>query len=295
MPTSSAGAISTPSSSGTSRSATTSTPQARRSRSRQRLQDGRQAHPAGGHRAEGVCAGGLRHGHQGARHGARPGDPSPGRRRRSCEGRRELGRRHSEASSGLAAGLAGRRRRQGVGCHQGSRKAQGGVVGREAALPDDGRTLRPHPPCTRHQASSRRTARGRRAPHSDARPASIEARVRVAVPVPCQHGSRLCRGRHQRRRRHRLDGIPEAALRPRWCGGDARRAGREGPRHLGRGPRLLWTKRRRRCRRRCGAFWPGLSVGRSASNTRGNRAPAGIRKGPPRSTGRARPSTRTAA
>ena len=108
-------------------------------------QDRRPADQARGHRAEGVRAGGLLHRHQGARHGAWPHDPSGDRRRGAGEGRRKLDQGHPGRQGGLGQGLPRRRRRQGVGRHQGGAAAQGRMVERSAAVPRSGGALRSHP------------------------------------------------------------------------------------------------------------------------------------------------------
>ncbi len=67
-------------------------------------------------------------------------------------------------------------------------------------------------------------------------------RIRMAVPVACQHGAGLLAGRHQGRSRHLLERHAEIAFRARRIGGHAANAGGQRPRDLDAGSGLLWPQ-----------------------------------------------------
>jgi nicotinate dehydrogenase subunit B len=76
--------------------------------------------------------------------------------------------------------------------------------------------------------------------------------IRMAVPIACQHGPGLRRGRCAGGRRHAVDRLAEAAFRARRGRPRAGPAAGQGARHLGPGPGLLRAQRRRRRRDRRG-------------------------------------------
>ena len=221
------------------------------------------------------------HRRESAGHAARPHDPPAGRGRGAGQGRRE--HRSQDIPSAQVVrekGFLGVVAEKEWDAVQRSAEAEGGMVGREAAVP--GPERRSTTTSARHRyASARSTARKRATstPHSRPRPRDRRGRVRMAVPVACPHGPGLRRGRDQGRQCHLLDRLAEAAFR-----------------------------RRRRCAtldlplEKVHAIWvmgPGSygrndagdaamdaavlakAVGnRCACNTCATQAPAGIRKGP---------------
>ncbi len=149
-------------------------------------------------RAARLRANGFQHRRQSAGHGARPHDPSGRCRRGAGQGRRKLDQGYSGRQSCLEPGLPRRRRRQGMGRHQSDAAAQGRMVGREAAVPRKSvRDLRLHPQRTGAQKRSRRQDDRRRRSGLQERRARDRGGIRMAVPVPCQHGPGLRSRRHQ--------------------------------------------------------------------------------------------------
>ena len=126
------------------------------------------------------------------------------------------------------------------------RKAQGPVVGRQAAVPRPGQALRSHPQYAGPQAGARGQADRRRRRRVQERGARDRGGIRVAVPVPCLHGTGLRGGRDQGRPGHLLDRLAEAALRAERHLPHDRRAAQQGALDLGGRSRLLWPQRRRR-------------------------------------------------
>ena len=255
------------------------------------LQDRRPADPARGHRAQGLRAGRLLHRRQGAGHGAWPHDPAGGRRRGAGQGRRKLDQGHPRRQGGLGQGLPRRRRRQGMGRDQGGAEAQGRMVGRQAAVPRPGRALRPHPQGAGAQARGRRQADRQCRRRLQDRRARDRGRVRMAVPVPCLHGTGLRPGRDQGRQRHLLDRLAEVALRAGRHRALARHSAGEGARDLDDRPRLLRPQRCRRCRHGCRRPGQGgRQAGAGAIHARpGDRmGPEGPRLDPPRARGHRR-------
>ncbi len=189
-------------------------------------------------------------------------------------------------------GLHRHRRRARMGRRAGSRAAARHLVRGGAALPQNGGTLRPHPPGAGGQ--TRGAGRdGRDRPHFCHCSAYRRSGVRMAVPVARQHGAGLRRRRCAARRGNLADRLAEAALRARRCGPRAGPAAGQGARDLGPGPGLLWAQRRRRCRDRCGAAVEGGGPAgpRPGHATKGV---AGIPKGRPLSIVPAPRSTRMA-
>ena len=225
-----------------------------------RAQNRRPVDQARGRGAEGVRPGGLLHRHQGARHGAWPGDPAAGRRRGAGRGRRELDQGHSGRQGRPREGFPRPRRREGVGRGPGRREAQGGMVERVSGLSRDGRHLRPHPQGAGAQAR-RGQAHGQHRRSLPQRRARRRGRIRMAVPVPCLHGAGLRAGRDQGRAGDLLDRLAEIPLRARRRRRDAGPAAREGARHLGAGPRRLRPQRCGRCRDGCGGARQGHRAG----------------------------------
>ena len=70
--------------------------------------------------------------------------------------------------------------------------------------------------------------------------------IRVAVPISCQHGAGLRRGRHQGRQGHAVDRIAEAALYPRRRRANSRHICRRRACDVGAWPWQLRPQRRRR-------------------------------------------------
>ena len=157
-----------------------------------------------------------------------------------------------------------------------------------AAVPGAGQALRPHPQGAGAQArgAKNRTAMSRRPSRRAAQ--GHRGGIRMAVPVACQHGPGLRAGRDQGRQGDAAGaGRRSPHFVQRGLARDARRAGRQGARDLGDGPRLLWPQRRRRRRAWTPRCWPRRSAGRCGCNTCATRAPAGTRRARPRSTRRA--------
>src|SRR5712692_1348716 len=109
----------------------------------------------------------------------------------------------------------------------------------------------------------------------------------VAVPVAREQGTRLRGRRRARGRRHRLDRLAKAALRPDRGGAAARRAAGKGARHLGAGAGIVRPERRRRRGARCGAALqahgsPGARAGHAQRRDRLGSEGPGVRAPRPR-------------
>ena len=238
----------------------------------QGAQDRRPADPARRRRAGRVCQGSVRQRRAGAEHGARPHDPSAGRGRGAGEVRRSLGQGHPGRARGARRPFVPRRRRRHrMGRDPGRPAAQDRMVGRQAAVPGQRqRDLRSHPQGAGARQGHRRQAGRRRRRGVQDRRARDRARVRMAVPVPCQHGSGLRRRRCETRPRHGVDRLAEAALLPRRRRRDPRHEAEPGRGHLAAGGGRLWPQRRRRClHRRRGAVEGGRPSGAAAILARG--------------------------
>ena len=164
---------------------------------------------------------------------------------------------------------------------QAAREAEGGMVGRRAAVPAN----RPRSTSTsarRRCASARsrsRTAMSRRR-STDGRE-SDRGRIRMAVPVACQHGPGLRAGRDQGRQGHRAGaGRRSRTSCSRGCVADARPAGRQGARHLDVRPRLLRPQRRRRRRHGCRRAGQGRRPAGAACSTCAHEGTGWDPKGP---------------
>ena len=227
-----------------------------------------------------------------AGHGACPHDPSAGRGRERGQGRRSLDQGHPGARVVRENDFLAVVGRQGMGRGQGV----------PSSSRSNGRTRRRRSPSRRRIYDHIRKApvrkreddqagRQRRRGVQDRRPRD-RGRIRMAVPVARLHGPGLRGGRDQGRPRHLLDRLAEAAFR---------------------------ARRRRRARSacrstRCDGIWvvgPGSygrndaddcamdaavlakAVGKPGArcNTCASKAPAGTRRGRPRSTARAPRST----
>ncbi len=195
----------------------------------ERAQNRRPADQARRRGAQGVRARGLRHRRESAGHGARPHD-SPSRCRRGAgEGGRQRDQEYSGRQGGLGQGLPRRRRRQGMGRHPGGRKTESGMVDRDAAVPGSGQALRSHPQGAGAYRESREAERQCRGGVQDRRK-SDRGRLRMAVPIACQHGPGLRAGRDQGRPGHLLERDAEIPLRAAGPGAHARHAGGQGAR-----------------------------------------------------------------
>ena len=230
----------------------------------ERAQDRRPADQARGRGAQGVRAGGLRHRREGAGHGARPHDPSCRRRRGAGEGGRKLDQGHPRRakSSGTRASSASSPTENGTPSRRREKLKVEWSAGR-AAVPGTGRALRPHPQGAGAQGAGRKAERQCRRGVQDRRE-SDRGRIRMAVPVACQHGAGLRAGRDQGRPGHLLERHAEVPLRAAGAGAHARRAGRQGARHLDDRSRLLRPQRRRRRGHGRRASWRRRSASRCA-------------------------------
>ena len=223
----------------------------------ERVQDRRPVDQARGRGAEGVLHRGLLHRREGARHGAWPGHPSGGRGRGAGQGRRELDQGHSGRQGRLAEGLPRPRSpRSEWDAIKAADKLKVEWSNAAPGFPETAAHLRPHPQGAGAQARRGQAdrQRGRGVPHRGAR---RRGRIRMAVPVPCQHGAGLRAGRDQGRAGDLLDRLAEIALRARRRRRDARPAAREGAGDLGAGPRRLRPQRCGRCRDGCGGAGEG--------------------------------------
>ena len=154
----------------------------------------------------------------------RPAD----RRRGAGQGRRELDQGYSGRQGGVEQGLPRRRRRQGMGRDQGDAAAQGRVVGRRSRRSPNQATLYDHirnAPVRKHEVDGK-TGRRRRRRLQDRR-ARDRGRIRMAVPVACQHGAGLRAGRDQGRPGHAAG---PASQKPHFVPRRRRRHARQMPR-----------------------------------------------------------------
>ena len=108
----------------------------------------------------------------------------------------------------------------------------------------------------------------------------VNRRLRMAVPIACQHGLGRRGRRNEGRRDDGLDRLAEAALRARRRGRAAANAAGEGARDLGDRPRLLRPQRCRRCRARSRLSVASDGASRCASRACAPRASPGIPKAP---------------
>jgi hypothetical protein len=137
-------------------------------------------------------------------------------------------------------------RAQGMGCHQGCRGAEGAMVGHQPAVPLAGRNLQSHPQGECGEAAGRQADRRYRGCVQDSREGD-RGRIRMAVPVPFQHGTGVrCRG-YPRRPAHHLYRIAKAAPHPQRGCERTQYSGRARPVDLDARTRLLRPQRCRRC------------------------------------------------
>ena len=104
-------------------------------------------------------------------------------------------KKYPRRPGGVAEGIPRRRCSEGMGCDQGRANAEGGMVGSQTAFPRSGRALRSHSQGARAQARRCQTGRQCRRCIQDRRQ-SHRSRIRMAVPVACQHGTGLRPGRN---------------------------------------------------------------------------------------------------
>ena len=258
----------------------------------ERPQDRRPADQARGRGAEGVRAGGLRHRHQSAGHGARPHDPPAGRRRGAGEGRRKLDQGHSRRQGGLGQGLPRRRRRQGMGRDPGgARSSRSNGRNVEPPFPDQA-ALYDHirkAPVRKREVETSRTAMSTRRSRPPRK--VIEAEYEWPFQSHASMGPACALVEIKDGKVTCWSGTQKSHFVQDGLAAHARRAGRQSARDLDDRARLLRPQRRRRLRHGLPRCWPRRSASRCGCNTCATRAPAGTRRARPRSTRRARRST----